>query len=412
MTAAAVQDDAKRESKYLSQRQLAVMSAACGISAANIYYNQPLLASFARYFDCSDSVAGRVSTAAQVGYGVGLFFFLPLGDAVERRTLVLWLTWICALLVALSAAASSIQLLVLLQLLVGITAMSAQLLIPLSVDLSPPDKRGRTVGMMMAGLLCGLLMARVVSGLVTTWLGWRAMFGIGAGLMVITAVVLHFELPRRPPQLRMRYGELMESLFTLLHTQKRAWAPSVISGISFGSFTAFWACLSFLMVTKFSRGPAEAGLFGIIGLIGAAGAPLAGKLSDRKGSAFTVTIALALTLAAFILMIFWISIPSLIVGVLLMDLGVQSVQVAEQSLVVSLRPDARSRMNTLYMVCRFIGAALGSYVGVKAWAHAGWTGVCATAMIGLAIAIALHLMSQANDATAEMHRLPPDLVTE
>ena len=189
--------------------------------------------------------------------------------------------------------------------------------------------------------------------------------------MLITGFVLLAELPHRPPTLQMRYPKLMHSMLQLARTQPSLWTASIVSALSFGGFTAFWTTLSFLMKSVFHRGASEAGMFGIVGVIGALAAPLAGKLSDRRGSKFTVTLSLIASAVAFIIMWRWITISSLIVGVLLMDLGVQSIQVAEQALVIALVPEARSRINTLYMVTRFMGGAAGSYFGAIAWGSCG-----------------------------------------
>ncbi len=376
----------------LRKATLWIMSIACGASAANIYYNQPLLGRFAEYFHSSPSTAGLVSTASQVGYGLGILLFVPLGDIVERRKVLLILIGACILFLLGAAIAPDIATLIVLQFLIGITSMNAQLLIPFAIDLTPIEDRGRTVGSLMAGLLSGVLLARTVSGFVGDWLGWRAMFAIAAAIMMAMGVVLHFTLPHRPPTMRMGYGKLMHSMFGLLRTQKALWSSSILSALSFGAFSAFWTTLSFLMADHFHRGATEAGLFGVIGIVGAMAAPLAGKLSDRKGAAFTVTIALVATIAAFMLIGWIVTIPSLIVGVLLLDMGVQSVQVAAQSHVMAILPEARNRMNTLYMVCRFGGGAAGSIIGAAAWTHVGWGGACTAAIVMLALAMGVHLV--------------------
>jgi predicted MFS family arabinose efflux permease len=386
----------------LSDKTLWVMAAACGTAAANIYYNQPLLGSFAKYFHTTDAQAGMVATAAQVGYGVGIFFFVPLGDLMERRRLVLLLTASCGLLLIFTASASTLTALVIFQLLVGIAAMGAQVLIPLAVDLSPAEKRGHTVGILMGGLLMGILLARTVSGFLSDLLGWRATYLVSAGVMGIMWFVLRASLPHRAPSLRMSYARLMHSMWDLLIAQPKLWVASAVSALTFASFTGFWTTLSFLMKVKFDRGAKEAGMFGIVGVAGALAAPIAGKLSDRRGPGFTVFVAVLASIAAFVLMGFWVSIPSLIIGVLLMDMGVQSVQVAEQATVMALVPDARSRMNTMYMVARFMGGAGGSALCALMWSKWGWTGVC-WANVGLLVgAMAVHAAGTRKNSNDEI----------
>lgn len=375
----------------LAGSTLVVMSIACGVSAANIIYNQPLLGDFARDFRTDAGTAGQVSTASQVGYGLGLLFLLPLGDLVNRRRLVLLLTLGCAGLMAGTAFAASMGTLIVLHLFIGVTAMSAQILIPLAVEMSPAEKRGHTVGILMTGLLGGILLARTLSGFFSDHFGWRAMFGLAAGMMVVLAALLAAKLPHRPPSASMSYRELMRSLFVLVKTKRGIRPSTLVSALTFGSFSVFWTSLSFLMEERFHRGASEAGLFGVVGLIGALGAPLAGKISDTLGSRFLIGASLVLCIASFLLMGALVTIPMLVVGVLLLDLGVQAVQVAEQSKVIALAPEARSRVNALYMVGRFIGGAFGCFAGAYAWTHGGWTAVCAVGSGMSLLALFIHL---------------------
>ena len=265
------------------------------------------------------------------------------------------MTACCAALLVGMAAAPTVAALIGFQLLVGAAACGSQILIPLGIDLTPPARRGNTVGVLMAGLLCGILLARTAAGFVGQHAGWRTTYALSAATMVGVGVVLWAELPHRPPTLRMPYPRLLRSMLDLLATQPTLWTASVVSGLSFAGFTAFWTALSFLMADHFHRGPGDAGLFGVVGVAGALAAPLAGRLSDRGGPRLTVALSLALSAVAFAVMWRWVTIPSLAVGVLLMDMGVQSIQVAEQSLVMALVPAARSRVNTVYMVARFAG---------------------------------------------------------
>ena len=374
----------------LSRRTLWVMSAACGVTVANTYYNQPLLRDFAAGFHADDAAAARVTTAAQVGYGVGMFFLVPLGDLVERRGLILAMTWTCAAVLAGMATAPTLAVLIALQLLVGAAACGSQILIPLGLDLTPAAKRGDTVGTLMAGLLVGILLARTAAGFLGQAFGWRATYAVAAVAMLANGFVLRAELPPRPPTLRLPYPRLLQSMLHLLRTHPPLWTASIVSGLSFAGFTAFWTTLSFLMHARFGLGDAATGLFGVVGVVGAAAAPLAGRLSDRRGPAFTVTLSLAASAAAFVVMGGWVGIPGLILGVLLMDLGVQALQVAEQSLVMALDAAARSRINTVYMVARFMGGAGGSLLGAAAWTRGGWTGVCGVSVAMVALAGVVH----------------------
>ena len=316
------------------------MATACGVSVANIYYNQPLLGDFSAYFHVTAWKAGLIAMAAQVGYGLGLLFFVPLGDLLERRRLILILINSCAAWLVAAALSPTLSLLVIAQLLIGMSAVSAQVLIPLAADMVSPEERGKLVGALMSGLLCGLLLGRVIAGLVADALGWRAIYGAGALAMVILGWCLRSKLPHRPATGKMTYGQLMLSMLHLLQTQSALWNASAVSALSFAGFSAFWTTLSFLMAARFNWGASEAGLFGIIGLIGAVGAPWAGKLADRRGHGFTITLALLICAAAFFIMGMWVTLTGLIIGVLLMDLGVQSIQVAAQARVISLLPEA------------------------------------------------------------------------
>jgi predicted MFS family arabinose efflux permease len=384
----------------LSPRTLWLMAIACGACVANFCYNQPLLGAFAVYFNATAAQVGWVAMASQIGYGLGLLFFLPLGDIVERRKLILTLIHLCAVVLAGTAFAPSLPLLILGNFLIGATCMGAQILIPIAVEMSPPSEQGRTVGVMMTGLLGGILLARTLAGVIGDHFGWRAMFGLAAVMMVVLAALLRTRLPHRPPTVTMRYRDLMVSLWQVLKSQPRLWRPSIIGALSFASFTAFWTSLSFLMAEHFHRGSTETGLFGIVGLVGALVAPYSGKLADKRGAAFTVTLALTVILAAFGVMWLWVTIPALILGVLLMDVGVQTVQVAEQGKVLSLMPEARSRINTLYMVSRFVGGALGSIAGAFAWSHGGWPAVCAVALGMNALALTIHVVAKRREVSA------------
>lgn len=367
------------------------MVAACTAAAANIFYNQPLLGDFASFFRVSVSEAGFVATIAQIGYGLGLLLFIPLGDKVERRTLILALTSLCVVTLAMTALAKNFWVLVVAQFFMGLVAISTQLLIPFAVDLSPPTRRGHAVGTLMTGVLCGFLLARTVGGAIGEYLGWQAVYWIAAAVTAVTAFAMYFMLPQRPQKLTLSYPRLMRSLWELIRDEAALRNASLVSGASFAAFCAFWAVLSFLMEYRFHVGSAAAGMFGFVGVGGALFAPYAGRLSDRKGPRFTLTLAMAISILAFLVMWLFVDIAGLILGVLLLDLGVQSAQIAAQSEIMALRSEARNRLNTIYMVSRYAGGALGCSVGTMAYGHYGWRGSCAACIAVLALGTLLHL---------------------
>jgi predicted MFS family arabinose efflux permease len=375
------------------------MATACGLSVASGYYNQPLLGEFAAQFHVAPWKAGLVATAAQVGYGAGLLFFLPLGDLMERRRLIVVLEMACALCLLGVAAAPNLPVLIVTHLLVGLTAISAQILIPFGVDMVPASERGKLVGSLMSGLLCGILLARVFSGFVAQHFGWRVVYVVGAALMFILALALRANLPRQKAALEMPYGRLMHSMLELVRSQPALRNASMVSALTFASFSAFWTTLSFLMTDHFGLGAAAAGMFGLVGVLGAACAPLAGRMSDRRGVAFTVAVALVLTAAAFVTMSLCVTLTGLVAGVLLMDVGVQSVQVAAQARVISLVPAARSRLNTLYMVARFVGGAAGSALGGLAWTWAKWPAVMIFCLATTVLALGIHFAGVFRDGS-------------
>jgi predicted MFS family arabinose efflux permease len=214
-------------------------------------------------------------------------------------------------------------------------------------------------------------------------------------------IVLQMTLPHRAPALRISYARLMHSMLDMVKAHRTLRVASFVSATSFGAFVAFWTVLSFLLEDRLGHGATMAGMLGIVGLVGAVAAPLAGRVSDKKGPAFTLTVAMLITMLSFAQMWAWVSIPGLIVGVLLLDLGVQSAQVAAQSEVMALDPLARSRLNTIYMVVRFVGGAAGSAIGAAAWTWGGWTGTCLACLIALGLGTIVHLIGARHPEPAQ-----------
>ena len=366
------------------------MALASAVAAANIYYNQPMLADMARSMHVDVHYAGFVATATQAGYAIGMPLFIPLGDLFDRRTLVVTLFSLVAVSMLLAASASSLPLLIAESFCIGLTSIIAQILIPLASDLSLPGSAGKTIGIMQSGLLLGIVLARTVSGIVAYRFGWRAMFYIAAAIAVVFAIALRAVLPPVNVTAPISYRRVMQSLWRLVVENRNLRAICGSAALFFAAFSAFWTTLVFLLEqSPYHYGSQAAGLFGLVGAVGAAAAPVSGHWSDRKSPRFVVGIAVIVVLASFaIFWLFGLHLAGLIVGVIVLDAGVQAAQVANQSEVMSLQPDARNRLNSVYMVSYFAGGALGSITGSYLWSIWGWRGVCVTGVACMVLAAA------------------------
>jgi predicted MFS family arabinose efflux permease len=365
------------------------MAISVGVIVANIYYAQPLLADIARSFRLDVTKAGGIAMLSQAGTALGMLLFVPLGDTREKRGLITWLLLGSAVSLILVAFAANAVWLGLASLAVGATGATVHIFVPFAAQLAPPRQRGRVVGSVLSGLLFGVLLARTFSGLLGAHFGWRAVYGLAAGMILVLALLVQFLLPRSKPTSDLSYFGLLRSIAGLVREHQALRESALLGALFFCAFSAFWTTLIFLLETPpYHYGSQAAGLFGLIGAAGAAGAPLVGRFTDKHGARKTIGLALVTVFVAYVLLgLTGKSLAGLIVGVILLDLGVQSGHVANQTRIYGLVPDARSRLNTFYMVCYFIGGATGSLLGAWSWRLAGWTGVCGFALIGISLAL-------------------------
>jgi predicted MFS family arabinose efflux permease len=364
-----------------------LMAFSVGAIVANIYYIQPLLASIAASVGISVPQVGIVAMLTQFGAALGMLFFVPLGDTKERRRLIVYLLLAESVFLALMASARNFPWLALASLGIGMAASTVHLIVPFAAHLAPPARRGATVGAVLSGLLFGILLARTFSGLLGAWAGWRAVYWLACMLMLALAGLIRVGLPTSKPELQLSWPELIRSAAQLIREQPVLREAATLSAILFCCFSAFWTTLVFFLQTPpYHYGSGVAGLFGLVGALGAICAPFIGHLADRYGARRNVLISLLTTLISFVVLyVFGRHMSGLIAGVILLDVGVQSGHVSNQTRIYGLLPEARSRLNMVYMICYFSAGALGSYASSLLWQRFGWAGVCGFACVVLGI---------------------------
>jgi predicted MFS family arabinose efflux permease len=366
------------------------MAAAAGLAVANIYYNQPMLAVIEQ--DLPGRLSGAIPTATQLGYAIGLFLLVPLGDLVERRRLIIAQFVLLSAALAFAALAADAATIVVASLLIGLLSTVAQQIVPFAAHLAAPARRGATVGVVMAGLLTGILLSRTLAGFVATHTGWRDMFWLAVPMALAAAGLMAAILPRSAPDSTLSYGQLLRSIGHLWREFPALRLAALTQAAVFAAFTVFWTILAFrLEQPRFDLGADVAGLFGLIGVVGVLAAPLAGRFADRRGATGTVALGAVITLASWIVFALWGSLAGMVAGVVLLDLGMQSALVSNQHIVFALRPAARARLNTVLMGAMFLGGAFGSAAATLAWNMAGWPAVSALGIGFGAVATILQL---------------------
>ncbi len=387
------------------RRVMLVLAAACGLSVANIYYAQPLLDPIASAFGVSQGSAALVVTMTQLGYALGMIALMPLGDLLENRALASRTLLVTAAALVAAGLAPGFGVFLAVSVLVGVTSVVAQILIPFAAHLAPEEERGRFVGTVMTGLLLGILLARTMASLAAAAWGWRAIYLISGVLMVAVSAVLVRLLPRHHPGHPHGYGHLMRSIVELARTEPVLRRRAACQALLFGAFSCFWTAVAFELIARHHMGQVGIGAFALVGAAGAAAAPVAGRLGDLGHGRVASGAALALGVAAMALAgIGAGSVIMLAVAGVLLDLAVQGHQVLSQRVIYGLRPEARARINTVYMTTVFLGGAAASGVSGAVHNVYGWTGVTALGAALALVALAVWAVGALRDRAAAGHR--------
>jgi predicted MFS family arabinose efflux permease len=380
-------------SRSPSPSLVALLAVGAGLSVASLYYNQPMLGRLAASLGATPGRIGAIPVATQLGYAAGIILFGPLGDKLDRRKVIVVKAGLLVLALVLAGLARDVLWLSAASLAVGLAATVAQDLVPAAAAIADPASRGKTVGTVMTGLLLGILLSRVVSGAVTEYLSWRAVFLGAAGIVALFAVTAAWGLPSFPPTARASYVALLGSMGALLRDVAPLRRAAVTQGLLSFAFSGFWSTLALgLAAPPFGLSSVVAGSFGIAGAAGAVAAPIAGGLSDRRGPAVVIRAGAALTVGAFVAMaLLGRSLAVLVIGTVVFDLGVQSCLIAHQTIVYAQDPAARSRLNAVLVSAMFLGMSGGAFVASRVFLRSGLSGVCAIGALAAGAALALRM---------------------
>ena len=379
------------ENQGFPKKLLYTLAVIAGISVANLYYNQPLLDVIREELNCSEIDTNHIALFTQIGYALGLFFIIPLGDLYSRKRITLTCFTLLVFSLLCIAYAKNIFYIHAASVVTGACSVIPQIFVPLAAQYSEPKNKGRNVGFIISGLLTGILASRVVSGYVGDWLGWRAMYIIAAGMMLIAAAVILYVLPDTQSNFKGKYAQLMRSLVQLVKDYPSLRIYAVRSALAFGSFMGLWATLAFKMAqAPFYAGSDEVGALGLCGVTGALSASFVGQLIQQVGVRRFNFIGSSLQIIAWTLFYFgadhyvW-----LIAGILIIDIGMQCIQLSNQATVFALCPSAANRINTIFMTTYFLGGSFGTFLAGAAWSVWGWSGVTCSGILLALLAMAV-----------------------
>ncbi|QQM65912.1 MFS transporter [Pseudoalteromonas sp. LC2018020214] len=365
----------------LSNTLVTIIALCCGLIVANIYYAQPIIELLAPEVGLSSHSASLIVSLTQIGYALGLFFLVPLADLIENKKLMLVTLGVSFLSLVGTALADSPNVMLILCLMIGISSVSVQVLIPLAAHLSSDEKRGQVLGNIMAGLLLGILLARPISSLIADHFGWRAVFYFAAGCMVFIAGVIYFAIPIRQPTHKTTYFKLLKSLKQLMISQPVLRQRSLFQALMFASFSLFWTSVPVVLAREYGLSQSEIALFALVGAAGAVAAPIVGRLADKGYTHQLSLLAKLIAALCFLPSLFELPYGIIVLALtgVFIDFAVQANMVLGQRAVYALEPQSRARLNAIYMTSIFVGGAVGSLIASPLYEAGGWTGIALVA---------------------------------
>jgi len=372
-----------------------VMAISAGVIVANVYYSQPILNNIATSLGEKESAVGKIAMLAQIGYGMGMFFFLPLGDKINRKKLIITICILQFLTLVLIGNTNHLPYLMILSFFAGVFSTPAQIILPMAAVMNK-ENRGKNVGIVFSGILCGILGSRLISGWLTDIWGWHSVFYVSALMILVSMILMWIFLPEVPIKFKGSYASLLKSTFLLIKKYRTLRQAAILGAFSFGIFCSFWTTLTFHLSGKpFSYSPSTIGLFGIVAIGGALVAPYFGKLAD-KGQIFkNLFMTTGMIGASIIAMLAFPTSVAIIVGsIFFLDIGVQATQITNFTRIYALDEESHSRLNTVYMTTYFIGAGLGTFFGLLSWNYGGWQSALFQMLLWSGIALVVVALSR------------------
>ncbi|WP_431794967.1 MFS transporter [Microbacterium enclense] len=364
-----------------------LMSTAAGLVGANVHYSQPLLPVIALSLGVAPELVSALPAATQLGFALGLLIVLPLADMLDRRRLVVLTIVVAGVALVGQALAPSVGWLLAAGFLVGMASVAPQVLSPFAAAVAPPGREGQAAGIVLSGILMGVLLSKIVAGTVAATAGWHVLYLAASAVMFILAIVLWRALPPSSPSRALRWGELVASPIRLLRAHPALRLHSLLGALVSAMFMAFWATYALHLQQTFGWGPFLAGLFGFAGIAGSLLAPLSGRAVDNGHVRGILLTAAAATLLSFLGLGLGGGIVAVIlICVVVLDAAVGLTHAANQARIFRIDPDARGRLNSVYMFSYFAGGAAGTSLAAAAYGAFGWWGVCG---VGLALSLAM-----------------------
>lgn len=380
------------DNKGIPKGILLMMAVVGGLTVANLYYNQPLLEKMRMSLCISEVQANLITVMTQIGYALGLVFIVPMADIWSRRRIIMTNMSIAVVMATVIATAGRVEVVWVASVVLGACSVVPQIFVPMAGQFSRPDDKSKNMGIVLSGLLMGVLGARVISGYLGSWLGWRWMFGVAAVIMLLCLIVSLRVLPIAKPTYEGNYRGLMRTVIDIFRTHPQMRLYSLRAACSFGSMMAIWSCLAFhLTDAPFHAGSDTVGMLGLCGVAGAMAASVVGKYVPRFGiqriSVFGSCLQMAAWLTAFFL---GDTYGGIIAAIMLVDIGSQCQQLSNQSGCIAEVPGASNRANTIFMTSLFTGGCMGTFAAGMVWGDYGWTGICA---VGFAFCLCSMIVS-------------------